>query len=680
MKLFNKYFFFLLLSTNLFAQAQVDFLKSRKNISVQDWTFERGVKINVEKNSYLDVGWEKITTPHTYNMDGINNFYYYRGEAWYRSKITIPKKMENERIFIRFEGVGHEATVYINEKKAGKKHIGGYSAFCYEITDKVKAGQEVLIAVSVNNIPSFKRIPVDDFLFNHYGGIYRPVTVFSTPNSNINPTHYASSGVFTELKKLTKDKASIKITTHLTSTSTSKKGTLTYTIKDKDKKIVTTLKKEVNFDEKSIIDISSLDIQNPVLWNGKINPYLYTVDVELNENKAKDFVEVQFGVRQFSFDPNEGLFLNGKPYDAHGVARHQEWEQYGPALSDEHHRKDMDLIEEMGATTLRLSHYQHSDLLYKIGDEKGILIWAEIPFVHDWSGREGENAKAQLKELIHQNYNHASIFVWGLWNEVRAYKDQNANCVTTVHELNKIAHDLDKTRKTVSASDREVDPMNLISDLQAWNKYYGWYGNKPTEYLNTWLEDTHKKHPKLNISVSEYGAGGNIKHQDITKLEKPKGTYFPEPYQTQYHETSWKVLKDKKYVWGSFVWNMFDFALTSWNRGGKKSLNHKGLVTFDRKIKKDAFWFYKANWSKEPVLYIEGRRNNVRKKQNTSVKVFTNQKKTTLFLNGKRIASKKLTSAINTLIFDNVVLKEGKNTIKVVSGKFTDEIQWIYQK
>ncbi|MGB5262566.1 MAG: glycoside hydrolase family 2 TIM barrel-domain containing protein, partial [Lutimonas sp.] len=361
-----------------------------------------------------------------------------------------------------------------------------------------------------------------------------------------------------------------------------------------------------------------------------------------------------------------------------------EWKQSGPALSNTQHRADMDLIEEMGSTALRLAHYQQSDIMYQLADEKGILVWAEIPFVHDYSGREGDNAKQQLAELILQNYNHPSIFVWGLWNEVRAWESPDEPCVTLTKELNILAHQLDNTRPTTSASDRDmVSNMGGITDLQAWNKYFGWYYGA-YEDMGTWLDQSHKEFPEIEIGISEYGVGGNIFHQELSKLEKPNGNYFPEMEQTKYHETTWEILEKRPFVWGTFIWNMFDFSVAGWNRGGIRSLNHKGLVTFDRKIKKDAFYFYKANWSEEPILYISERRHDIRHTREVEVKVYSNLEEVVLVLNGKRLGKMKPGEKNKIAVFKNVYLENGFNKIMVHSTSkkrpLKDEIVWRYEE
>lgn len=659
--------------------AQADFLSNRTTMPIEDWTFRKG-KINyAEKLSFSDKEWEHVKIPHTFSADAIDSIGYYKGETWYRTFKEIPNTLINERVFIRFEGVGHEAEVFVNEKHVAK-HIGGYSAFCYEITHLVKFGEKNLIAVNVSNEPNFKRIPVNEKLFNHYGGIYRLVQLFTTPKSNISPTFYASSGLFFEVKELSKNEAKVEIRSHISNTSNLKIGSIEFTIKNLLGKIVAFKNEKIQFTDVNQMISTSMTIKNPILWNGRQNPYLYTLEAKLITENTTDQIIQKVGFRTYSFDANNGFVLNNRPYRLYGVNMHQEWKQVGPALRKENHFKDMELVDEIGATTLRLAHYQHSDIVYGLADQKGILTWAEIPFVHDYSGRENENAKQQLMELIYQNYNHPSIIVWGLWNEVRAYKSPDESCVLLTKELNDLAHKLDQSRQTVSASDEGmISNMGNITDLQAWNKYFGWYYGNYKD-LASWLDTSHKDFPKRPLAISEYGVEANIYHQDATKLEKPVGNYFPEMEQSKYHELTWKIIKDRPYLWGTFVWTMFDMSVNVWNRGGVPHMNQKGLITFDRDVKKDAFYFYKANWSEKPVLYITERRNVIRKNNNIVIKIYTNQKEVNLFINGTKVASQKLLSDIGVMTFDNVLLIEGKNSIEVVSKdkKQKDTIQLIY--
>jgi beta-galactosidase len=671
-------FFIMILLQNL-CNGQASFLQNRKIIHLEEWSFQKGKLNYAEKLSFLDNDWDIVKTPHTFSMDAIENIGYYRGETWYRTFKEIPISMQNERIFIRFEGVGHEAEVYVNEKRVGK-HIGGYSAFCYEITNFVKFGEKNLIVVNVSNEPNYKRIPINDKLFNHYGGIYRPVQIFSTPKCNISPTFHAASGLFVEVKEINQSEAKIEIRTHVSNTSNLKNAQLEYTVKDARGNLVVLKNEKFELTEANQVVTSTMLIKNPILWNGRNNPHLYLVEAKLITENATDQVVQNFGIRTYSFDANKGFILNNKPYSLHGVNMHQEWKQVGPALTKQQHLTDMELVEEIGATTVRFAHYQHSDLAYELADKKGILAWAEIPFVHDYSGREGENAKQQLTELILQNYNHPSIFVWGLWNEVR---DSNPNdpCVLLTKELNELAHKLDNTRITTSASDKGmVSNMGNITDLQAWNKYFGWYYGQYKD-LASWLDTSHKDFPERPIAISEYGVEANIHHQDASKLEKPLGNYFPEMEQSNYHELTWKILKDRPYLWGTFVWTMFDMSVNVWNRGGVPRMNQKGLVTYDRTVKKDAFYFYKANWSKEPVLYITERRNNERQTNLVTVKVYTNQEEVILYVNNEKIATQKMVSDIQVIKFDNIKLVEGKNTIAVFSKnkKLKDEVIWSFK-
>jgi len=662
------------------AQAQLPFVKSRNFISLENWQFSKGIIFNAEKADFNDSTWDKVTTPHTYSKDAITEIGYYRGEAWYRSSVDIPSSMKGKRIFIRFEAVGQEATVYINEKQIGT-HVGAYSAFCYEITNELKFDQKNTIAVNVTNAPNFKRIPVDDNLFNHYGGIYRPVQIFATPNCNITPAFYASPGVFIETKELTTEKAKIEVRTHVSNKSAIHSAKLSFKIQDAKGHLVAESKVQLEkLDGDSVIS-HEFEIDNPILWNGRKNPHLYSVSVTLDCGSETDSVNEKFGLKTTSVDPAKGFFLNGEPYRLYGVATHQEWKQCGPALSEENIRTDMQIVDEIGATGLRMSHYQHPDLKYQIADEKGILVWTEIPFVHDYSGREGENAEQQLKELIYQNYNHASIFAWGLWNEVRAPKSKNEPCVKITENLNKLAHQLDKTRLTTSASDRGyTSNMGNITNLQAWNKYFGWYTGK-YEDLSQWLDEARVKHPEIAMGISEYGAGGNIFQHDRSKLDKPFGNNFPEQEQAYCHEIQWKILKDRPFVWCSIVWNLFDFSVAGWNRGGIANLNHKGLVTYDRSVKKDAFYFYKANWSQEPVLYIAERRNDKRTEATVNVKVYTNHPKVILYINDKKVDTQKLESDIHIVTFTNAELRKGENTIKVISDdkKCSDQVIWTLE-
>ncbi len=665
---FSKYSVsFLLFFCSTLLYGQHSSLLHRPHMALKEWRFQKGVVYNAQSVDFEDSHWEKVTVPHTYSMEAITGVGYYRGPAWYRSVSEIPITMKGQRIFLRFEGVGQEAEVFVNGTSVGT-HIGGYAAFCFEITEESRAGELNTIVVKTTNEPNFKRIPVNDKLFNHYGGIYRPVYLFATENTHIRPDYFASSGIFLTLKEHDTEKAALALEAHISSNSGNGEALLSVRIKNKQGPTVVMKEFPVTLTAKDTVIHTSVTIEKPKFWQGRQAPNLYTALVSIQQGAEKDTVAQDFGLRTFEIDPEKGFVLNKEPYRLYGVCMHQEWQQIGPALLTEHHEEDMAQVEEIGAKAVRLSHYQHSEAAYRLADEKGLLVWAEIPFVHDYSGREAENAKQQLKELILQNYNHPSIYVWGLWNEVRAYDSPDEACVTLTKELNAQAHQLDPTRKTTSASDRGMESnMGNLTDLQAWNKYYGWYYGE-YEDMGKWLDEYHIKYPSRPVGISEYGVGGNIYHQDSTKLEKPSGDYFPESEQTKYHEITWRILEERPFIWSSFVWNMFDFSVAGWNRGGIPNLNHKGLVTFDRKTKKDAFYFYKAHWSEEPVMHLVGKRDNKTSKKYRDIKIYTNQGKLKLYANGKKLRS---TPKVNgkIAVFEKVPLISGENKIKVVGPR-----------
>ncbi|WP_010521858.1 glycoside hydrolase family 2 protein [Aquimarina agarivorans] len=664
-----KAFLLLLFYTATFtAFSQHPFLKHRETLNLSDWKFKKGIIYNANQTNFDDTTWEKVTVPHTYSMDAINDVGYYRGNSWYRTQQILPAEMNEKRIFLRFEAVGQEADVFVNDKLV-EQHIGGYAAFCIEITDYIKYEGKNTIAVKVTNEPNYKRIPVNDKLFNHYGGIYRPVQLFATANTTIKPDYFGSTGAFVTLKEHSTQQATVEVKTHISSIEENKTGKLIIDLKNKQNQSIANREISIATLKQDSTITTQLTIEQPKYWQGKENPYLYTAEISIAVEGNEDKISQTFGLKSYKIDPDKGMILNEKPYRLYGVCMHQEWKNEGPALLAKYHKQDIDMVAEIGATAVRLSHYQHSDLTYQLADEKGILVWAEIPFVHDYSGREGENAKLQLKELILQNYNHPSIYVWGLWNEVRAWKSPDEACVVLTKELNELAHQLDPTRLTTSASDRGMESkMGNLTDLQAWNKYYGWYyGTYPD--MAKWLDKYHQKYPERPVGISEYGIGGNIYQQDISKLEKPNGNYFPEPEQTKYHEITWDILKDRPFIWSSFVWNMFDFSVAGWNRGGIPNLNHKGLVTFDRKIKKDAFYFYKANWSETPTTHIVGKRNNRRKGITQKIKVYSNQTNLILTANGQQINCTNCNSDTMVVEFDNILLKKGNNLIQVSDTK-----------
>jgi len=620
--------------------------------------------------------WSKVTLPHTWNdKDTLADGNYYYGPGCYRKKITIPATQKGKRFFLRFEGVGQVADVYVNNVHVGS-HQGAYAAFCFEITKQLKLGQENTIFVHADNTPRKDIIPINHFLFPVYGGIYRPVSLITTDAINITPTDYASPGVFIRQNKVSKTKAQITVKTKLTNAhSNGQTVQLTTTVRDKDGKVVAKASKDV-FLRSTVMSIfdQKLTIDHPTLWHGRRNPYLYQVKVEISQNgKTLDSVTQPLGLRYYRIDKDKGFILNDEPYRLYGVSRHQDWQGYGSALSAEQHKIDCDLMYEMGCTSLRLAHYQQAEEMYANADKMGFLIWAEVPFVNRFSGKEGENAKLQLLELIRQNYNHPSIFVWGLHNEVYA-SQQDWFPVLLTEQLHNLAKSEDPDRFTVSTSGFGLltRPIDCRADLMGSNRYFGWYYGKSQD-IGEWADNTRKVRPDNPVCVAEYGCGGNIYHQQYhPKQPAARAPFFPEQFHALQHEIQWQQLKPRRFIWASYIWNMFDFSVPRWNRGGIKARNHKGLITFDRKHKKDAFYFYKANWSKDPVLHLTSKRLKKINLNKIEIKAYSNFDTVTLKVNGKVIGTRKAND-VRVFTWSDVALKEGENQIEISAG---DQKKW----
>ena len=820
---------YLFLSFGLFGQT---FLQDRNSKKLKSWKFYKG-EYPSAKRLYKrpEADWKEITVPHTWNKKDVltKGPECYKGVGWYRKNFTLPEKSRDKRYFIRFEGVSLTADVYVNGEFVGK-HDGGYSAFCFEITPYLNFNQDNLIAVKADN--SIKRdvAPAGTYLYPLFGGIYRPVTIFSTSRACISPLDYASSGTYIHQKDVSSDKAEIQIEnkldykaknnykTSFDNTITNPKGegengfyaeyydnhnfrgqpTITqvdtnisfnygnkapfqklsvdsfsvkwttnftapksgyysfqvtsddgtrlyledsllinnwgkhaptsksaaiylekgetnklkieynevgggamvelgwkYKNADKNKSVIVTNKirnKKGNIvktkssetkltSNKVKILTQNFTIDNPNLWDAKRNPYLYRVETTIKNKKGEilDKTVQPLGLRSFHVDPNKGLFINGEKYDLYGVTRHQEWEGLGSALKNKHHRQDFRYMKEVGANGLRLAHYQQDNLMYSLADTAGLVVWAEIPLTPPYIEKDNQlfikNTEQQLIELIKQNYNHPSILFWGLFNEVP---------ITPKHlrRLHNKAKSLDSQRLTTQAAAANLGKKNFITDLAAWNKYYGWYYGH-YDSTATWLNRINTNNPDLKVGISEYGAGGCIDQHQL-EGDKPAASdrFFPIEYQNQYHEETWKRIKDLNSLWCKFVWNTFDFSWTNVKRGNRNWINHKGMITHDRKHKKDIFYFYKANWTDKPVLHITSKRFKKRDKKITPVKVYTTMEEVSLLLNGEKISTKKLNSDIHIIKWEEIKLQKGLNKINVIGKKngetYTDSCEWIY--
>lgn len=550
-------------------------------------------------------------------------------------------------------------------------------------------GKENTLLVRVNNGEQLDVMPlVGDF--NFYGGIYRDVHLLLTDNLCISPLDYASSGVYLIQQQITDKQAAICARINLSNgTGELRKAVLRLQVND-GKKTVYETEKEVSMIPHTDVQVENIEfiLKNPRLWNGTQDPFMYqTVVTLIKDGKELDKVEQPLGVRYYITDPDKGFFLNGKHLPLHGVCRHQERAEVGNALYPVHHEEDTRIMLDMGVNAVRLAHYPQATYMYDLMDKYGIVTWAEIPFVGPGGYADKgfvdqpsfrENGKEQLKEMIRQHYNHPSICFWGLFNEL---KEQGDNPVEYIKELNAMAHREDPTRPTTSASNQD-GALNFITDHIAWNRYDGWYGATPAT-LATWLDATHKNHPEIKIAISEYGAGASIYHQQDSLVQTVPGSWWhPENWQTEYHIQNWKIINERPYVWASFVWNMFDFGAAHRMEGDRSGINDKGLVTHDRKIKKDAYYFYRANWNPEPMIYIAGRRNVNRVKPLVDVQVFSNVEEVILIVNDCQCRRMKPDS-LKVCLFKEVPLRKGRNEIEVRASdskkQLIDRCTWILQ-
>lgn len=640
------------------------------------WQFKKGAADYTSGTDFIEAEWEDVAIPHTYNRSDMQldkNFY--TGDAFYRKIFKLEEGLREKRIFLRFEGVGSVATIYLNGKYL-TTHKGSYSAFAFEITNSVNWDKENTLVVKTNNEARKDVIPVNQFLFPIYGGIYRPVSLIATHQVNISTTDYASPGIYIRQKNVSAQQAEISLKAKIENKQKSlKRITMRTRIKDASGRQVLEVDKHVEVSPQGVtLAEQDLVLQKPHLWNGVKDPYLYTITTSLlDQEEEVDAVSQPLGLRDIELRAGEGLFLNGKKYPMYGVTRHQDRWGYGNALSPAQHREDMDLIKEMGATTIRLAHYQQAEDMYALADTMGFLIWAEIPFVNSTSMEEGENAKQQMTELVRQNMNHPAIYIWGLHNEVYSKtKDEHVPVLT--RELNDIAktNDPDRPTAAVSGYGEMWRPANLAGDVQGMNRYYGWYEGK-IEDLERWASGLEKEYPQYKVMLTEYGADGNIDQSSeelpaAKDIDPVSGQFFPESYQTETHIQQWAIIEKHPYILASYLWNTFEFAVPMWNRGGVNARNLKGLVTFDRKRKKDSFYWYKANWNPEPMIYIANRRDNKRTQESTRVQVFSNLAHVSLAVNGKLYEGKQGVNKRHW-VFEGVKLQKGVNKIEATGSE-----------
>ncbi len=614
------------------------------------WAF---TKMATEVPAEMPKLWDYVNLPHSWNaidgQDGGND--YHRGTCYYAKTLDKMDLPEADRYYLEIRGANSSADVYVNGKNLAH-HDGGYSTWRVDITETLE--RENLFVIAVDNSANDRVYPqVADFTF--YGGLYRDVNIICVNESHFDLDHFGGPGLKVTPKVEGKD-AKIAVETWITNSKLGQE--LRYTVSDAEGNEVVAL---------TAADTTvELDIANVHLWHGRKDPYLYTLTVELlEEGKVLDNVSTRFGCRTFKVDPENGFILNGEEYPLRGVSRHQDRWGFGNALLPEHHEEDIELICEVGATTIRLAHYQHDQYFYDLCDEKGLVIWAEIPYISQHMPTGRENTISQMKELITQNYNHASIVVWGLSNEITMKGDTDPDLLENHRILNDLVHEMDKTRLTTIAavSPCSIDsPYIQIPDLVSYNHYFGWYGGDTT-MNGPWFDKFHQRHPNIPIGCSEYGCEALNWH-----TSNPVQGDYTEEYQAYYHEELIKQLFTRKFMWATHVWNMFDFGADARSEGGENGQNHKGLVTMDRKYKKDSFYAYKAWLSDDPFVHLCGKRYVDRVEEVTKVTVYSNQPEVELFANGVSLGKK--TAEDHFFYFD--VPNVGETELVAVAGDLKD--------
>ena len=616
------------------------------------WAFTKEAPASIP--TALPEGWESVTLPHTWNatdgQDGGND--YYRGTCYYAKKIVKASLPSSALYYLEIKAANSSADVYLDGEHLAH-HDGGYSIWRVDLTAHLK--EESLLVIAVDNAPNDRVYPqVADFTF--YGGLYRGVSIVCVPDSHFDLDYYGTPGLKITPTVEGKD---AKVEVEVYTTELREGQSLCYTLYDKDENEIA----EIKSTEKNVV----FTLENAHLWHGRRDPYLYCCEVELVKgDEVLDSVCSRFGVRSYRVDPERGFILNGEEYPLRGVSRHQDRLGIGNALLPEHHAEDIDLIMEVGATTIRLAHYQHDQYFYDLCDEKGLVIWAEIPYISQHMPTARENTISQMKELITQNYNHASIVVWGLSNEISMKGDTDPDLLENHRILNDLCHKMDPIRPTTIAavSPCPMDsPYIKISDLVSYNHYFGWYGGD-TDMNGPWFDKFHETNPEIPIGCSEYGCEALNWH-----TSNPTQGDYTEEYQAYYHEELIKQLFSRPFMWATHVWNMFDFGADARSEGGENGQNHKGLMTMDRKYKKDAFYAYKAWLSDDPFVHLCGKRYIDRVEDVTKVTVYSNLPEVELFANGVSLGKK--TAEDHFFYFD--VPNAGESKLEAVAGECRDE-------
>jgi len=695
----------------------------------ENWRFRQDDKVSgAETPAFDDQDWKRVAVPHTWNRVGLylpgpverthkaETINKSQGLGWYRLSFAAPK-LDGRRAYLQFDAASRTAKVWLNGVFLGE-HQGGFSRFRLDATDALRAdGQNLLVVRTDNSKPApgsstVDNLPLTGDFFVH-GGLYRPVSLVLTNPLHFDMLDFGGSGVYAATTAVSSGKAEIQVRTRLRNDlDQARPARLVARLYDVTGRLAAEASAAVTLPAKGVQEAAlALALDDPHLWNGVADPYLYRLETDLvgGDGKLLDRVATPFGVRQMGFDPDRGFLLNGKPYRLQGVGYHQDREGKGWAVDAADIEEDMAILREMGANTIRLTHYQHGQPIHDLADKYGFVLWDEIPLVSAWTTGGAleptpaliENARQQLKELIRQNYNHASVATWGIANEVdfgnsfpaflTGYKDGKApDPMPLLRTLNTLAHEEDPGRPTalatccegrVFAAGVDVPTTAEAADLGGANRYFGWYFGAP-EDLGPHLDALHAKRPRQPLSVTEYGAGGGVTLHTDDVLGGPidsRGRIQPEEYESHIHETAWAALSQRPYLWGTWLWNAFDFATTIRHEGDADDINTKGLVTYDRKIRKDAWYFYKANWASTPTVHITGRRYVDRAYPVADVRVYSSGAATELTLNGQSLGQR-ADCPQRICVWPTVRLQPGENVL-VAKARFAgqaveDRIVW----